>query len=135
MNEIFCTQCGHDPLLQADNDRRNREELEAAKAEIEYIRAMNLTLSNQLGEARARIAELEERIDVAEGMSYKRSLRIAELETDDELNRKLIESITKQFDKARAEIAALKGFQASTPKSVDFIVFMDGDGAEPEATE
>ena len=34
MNEMYCTQCGHDPLLQADNDRRNREELEAARARI-----------------------------------------------------------------------------------------------------
>jgi hypothetical protein len=46
--------------------------------------------------------------------------------------------ITQQqtdLNAARAEIAALKGFQASTPKSVDFIVFFDGDGAEPEVKE
>ena len=76
MNEMYCTQCGHDPLLQADNDRRNREELEAAKAEIEYIRAMNLILSNQLGEARAKL-ESEEPAPFVQ----KLNTRIAELES------------------------------------------------------
>lgn len=39
MSEMYCTQCGHDPLLQADNDRRNREELEAARARIAELEA------------------------------------------------------------------------------------------------
>lgn len=39
MNEMYCTQCGHDPLLQADNDRRNREELEVARARIAELEA------------------------------------------------------------------------------------------------
>lgn len=34
---IYCTQCGHDPLLQADNDRRNNEEIAKLRAENKHL--------------------------------------------------------------------------------------------------
>ena len=131
MNEMYCTQCGHDPLLQADNDRRNREELEAAKAEIEYIRAMNLILSNQLGEARAKIAEWKS-LDDYRADFFKNALgtvslehivvrwkelvaRIAELEADIVNRKRLSDVDIEVMRNQQARIAELEAARRWVP--------------------
>ena len=72
---------------------------------------------------RANFAALQAELDAARA-------RIAELETDDELNRKLIGSITKQFDKARARIAEL---EAEADAADACAIAQDGRIAELEA--
>lgn len=38
--QMYCTQCGHDPLLQADNDKRYNETIIALRAELAQARTI-----------------------------------------------------------------------------------------------